>query len=188
MPDVLTESQIVEQLAVRVGQEHRDAVVGREVNLAWGSARIDLLALNGAVSGYEVKSARDSLARVSRQIEVYKKTLEFVTFVVAPVHLRGVRPLIPGWCGLIEVTSNDGHASFVHRRQARRNPAADPREICFFLSRIEIHKELRRRGCDRLSGTPRHELVEMLIQQASTKELWALSRDALNSRLRARSA
>jgi hypothetical protein len=184
----LTESQIVVQLAAQVGREHRDAVLGREVNLSWGSARIDLLALNGAVSGYEVKSARDSLARVRRQVEVYKQTLEFVTFVVAPIHIRGIRPLVPQWCGLVEVRSEDGEISFLQRRQARRNPAADLREICFFLSRVEIQAELQRRGCHGLSRTPRHEMVEILTGMASAKELWALSREALTSRLRARSA
>jgi hypothetical protein len=188
VPEVLTEPQIVTQLAAHVGREHSDAVLGREVNLSWGSARIDLLALNGAVSGYEVKSARDSLARVRRQVAVYKQTLEFVTFVVDPIHLRGIRPLVPRWCGLVEVGSENGQASFVQRRKARRNPAADPREICFFLSRRDIQAELQRRGCRGLGRTPRHEMVAMLIGMASTEQLWALSREALSSRLRARSA
>ena len=47
-----------------------------------GSSRIDVAAINGHITGCEIKSARDDFARLTRQVEIYSAVLDVAILVV----------------------------------------------------------------------------------------------------------
>jgi hypothetical protein len=69
-----------------------DTLVLEEFGLCQGSARIDVAVVNGSIHGYEIKSERDTLARLPSQRAVYSRALDYVTVVVADSHLKSTRP------------------------------------------------------------------------------------------------
>src|SRR5665647_2133318 len=56
-----------------------------ELGLA-GEVRVDVAVLNGSFSGYEIKSAKDTLRRLPKQVQVYSQILDFAVLVVADTH------------------------------------------------------------------------------------------------------
>lgn len=55
-----------------------------------GSCKADLVILNGTASVYEIKSERDSLARLVNQVENYKRVFAKVNVIASESHIKGV--------------------------------------------------------------------------------------------------
>src|SRR3546814_17075413 len=55
-----------------------------------GSCKADLVILNGTATVYEIKSERDSLARLANQIENYKRVFAKVNVIASEGHVEGV--------------------------------------------------------------------------------------------------
>ncbi|MDB5053943.1 MAG: hypothetical protein JWM44_1993 [Bacilli bacterium] len=75
-------------------------IVVDELDVCFGSARVDVAVINGKLHGYEIKSERDNLDRLPSQIEYYNRVFDTITLVVSQVHLEKARQLIPKWWGL----------------------------------------------------------------------------------------
>lgn len=69
-----------------------------------GSCKADLVILNGTASVYEIKSERDSLARLSNQITNYKRVFATVNVIVSEDHVDGVRRILPSDVGIMKLT------------------------------------------------------------------------------------
>lgn len=55
-----------------------------------GDSKADLVILNGTATVYEIKSERDSLARLANQIEDYKRVFAKVNVITSESHIDGV--------------------------------------------------------------------------------------------------
>jgi hypothetical protein len=66
-----------------------------------GECKADMAILNGTATVYEVKSERDSLARLERQIESYAKVFAKVYVVAAEGHVEAVRRSVPADIGVL---------------------------------------------------------------------------------------
>lgn len=69
-----------------------------------GSCKADLVILNGTASVYEIKSERDSLARLVNQIENYKRVFATVNVIVSETHVESVRQVIPNDVGIMRLS------------------------------------------------------------------------------------
>lgn len=66
-----------------------------------GSCKADLVILNGTSTVYEIKSERDSLARLINQIENYKRVFASVNVVVGERHVHAVQLVLPEDVGIL---------------------------------------------------------------------------------------
>lgn len=66
-----------------------------------GSCKADLVILNGTATVYEIKSERDSLARLANQIENYKRVFAKVNVIASEGHIEGVLDTIPDDVGVM---------------------------------------------------------------------------------------
>lgn len=150
-----------------------------------GLARCDVAVINGALAGYELKSASDSLRRLPGQIEQYSRVFDFATLVVADCHLREARKLLPRWWGYSVARWSGESVTITPKRMARPNPSIDCASVALLLWREEALGELAERGLDRgRRGWPRARLCESLAMELAPDEL----RAAVRSRLRGRAA
>lgn len=69
-----------------------------------GSCKADLVILNGTASVYEIKSERDSLARLVNQVENYKRVFATVNVIVGEGHVEGVRRIVADDVGIIRLS------------------------------------------------------------------------------------
>ena len=148
-----------------------------------GQVRVDVGVVAGALWGYEIKSAHDTLRRLPKQVEVYSRVLDFAVLVVAECHLDAAQDLLPPWWG-IAVAVDDASAVRVDRvRHASPNPGVDASALVQLLWRDEAIELLADRGMDRGVRTkPRRFAWDRLAQQVELPELQTAVRHRLRSR------
>src|SRR5579859_6616820 len=83
----------------RLHQGDSETLIVEELGLCQGIARVDLAVVNGSLHGYEIKSERDTLARLPGQTDIYNRALDFVTLVIAPIHSEKIGNIVPSWWG-----------------------------------------------------------------------------------------
>lgn len=66
-----------------------------------GSCKADLVILNGTATVYEIKSERDSLARLANQVENYKRVFAKVNVIASESHIEGVLATVPDDVGVM---------------------------------------------------------------------------------------
>lgn len=169
-------------------REHQDELPSTrildELDIA-GHVRVDTVVLNGSFSGFEIKSATDTLRRLPRQVEVYSQVLDYATLVVANNHATKARVLLPSWWGVIEATSSADGVQLRSVRKARRNKVVDPFTLCTLLWRDEALAELELRDAAKgVRSKPNWVLWDRLARVADGETL----REAVRERLKARSA
>lgn len=70
-----------------------------------GGCKADVVILNGTATVYEVKSERDSLTRLQRQIAAYSTVFANVNVIAAEGHIRGVVNAVPDFVGILCLSS-----------------------------------------------------------------------------------
>lgn len=66
-----------------------------------GSSKADLVILNGTATVYEIKSERDSLARLAKQVENYKRVFAKVNVIASEGHIDGIIETVPKDVGVM---------------------------------------------------------------------------------------
>lgn len=66
-----------------------------------GSCKADLVILNGTATVYEIKSERDSLARLANQIENYKRVFAKVNVIASDAHVDEILDTVPHDVGVM---------------------------------------------------------------------------------------
>jgi hypothetical protein len=67
--------------------------------------KADLVILNGTATVYEVKSERDSLSRLERQVKAYSKVFAQVYVIAAGNHIHSALGSLPKSVGILRLTS-----------------------------------------------------------------------------------
>lgn len=159
-----------------------------ELGLCQGVSRVDVAVINGSLTGFEIKSERDTLVRLPAQQEVYSRTLDFVTLIVNRQHLEAVDKLVPDWWGLQEATETDGVVVINTLRAGRENPGVDPYSVAQLLWRDETLDALKEKGLDKgLLSKPRQALWMALASNVEPDELKTIVRTRLKARANWRS-
>src|SRR4051812_5310417 len=75
-------------------------VIVDEVFLCGGESRADIAVFQDSLTGFEIKSAKDSLVRFASQAGCYNRCFEFATLVADPEHIASALPFVQDWWGL----------------------------------------------------------------------------------------
>lgn len=84
-----------------------------------GRCKADIAILNGTATVYEVKSERDSLARLQRQIAAYMTVFPRIYVIAAETHANAVMTLLPEEIGVLRLNSRHQISTL---RKARDRP------------------------------------------------------------------
>jgi len=86
-----------------------------------GDCKADVAILNGTATVYEVKSERDSLARLERQIAAYATVFAKVYVIASESHIHAVQNTVPDFVGILI----SARAKIDHRTSRERRFAAE---------------------------------------------------------------
>jgi hypothetical protein len=165
-----------------------DTAVIDELGLCRGQVRLDVAVVNGTLDGYEIKSDRDSLRRLSGQVEVYGKVLDRVTLVVGDRHVHEALEIVPAWWGVLHIGSTTRGLKFKAVRGARKNPSRDPRALVELLWLDDAVALLEERNAARgVRGKPRHIVWDRVCRHFSLDEIGAAVRSRLKAKTTRRS-
>ena len=159
-------------------------IVG-ELGLYGGRVRADVVSVGQRMSGYEIKSDQDNLARLRDQERAYSDVFDTATIVTTARHLDGALGWLPSWWGAVRVRRDPltGRAELNAVRPARPNPQVKPTAIVQLLWRDEALSALRRLGLAKgLVSKPRRCLWEKLVSALTIDELRQVVRVRLTER------
>lgn len=160
-----------------------DTLIVEELGLCQGDARVDLAIVNRLIHGYEIKSERDTLNRLSGQQDIYNKVLDCVTVVAGSRHLSKIKKIVPAWWGISEAKYKNKKLIIVEERPCKKNATVDPSALVQLLWRDEALSILRQRDLHR--GTvskPRNIIWERLVECLLLNEL----RDEVRKKIKTR--
>lgn len=115
------------------------SVAVEEMTIRSGDVRIDMAVLNGHMHGFEIKSDRDTLQRLPKQIEEYARVFDYLTLVTGPQYVDLVASRIPPWVGLASVgTDKRSRQLLVEVRDPLFNSNTDPDALTRLLWKQEL--------------------------------------------------
>jgi len=170
----------------RLKEEYKDEPNYRvisELGLWHGAARIDVVVVNGVLHGFEIKSDRDTLARLPEQREAYNSVFDKVTLVVGSKHFIDAFKIVPEWWGIETAhASEDGTIFFNTIREARNNPAQDNVSIARLLWKREALDLLESVGkADGVRSKPREVIYARVAESIELESLKQHVRNVLQS-------
>lgn len=156
----------------------------RELGICVGAGRVDVAAVNGGLTGCEVKSARDGLSRLPRQVELYGRVLDYALLAVERSRPQLLLRRLPSWWGVWHVTRTAGGGVLLEvLREATRNPEVEPLAVAQLLWRHEAFGVLRERGLHRgLASATRWRLWEAIARELPADEVGVVVRGRLRAR------
>lgn len=164
--------------AVHAGTE---TLILDELGLCQGDVRVDVAVVNGELSGFEIKSPSDTLARWPRQRRFYSRVVDRAWLVAPERTLDKARP--PEWWGQIAVFELDDRLALRVVRAAWINPKPDALSIAKLLWRDEALHVLKDAGRARGVMTKSRKLIwRRLIETVSIDDLRRAVRAALMQR------
>jgi hypothetical protein len=159
------------------------SLVVDELGVCQGEFRIDVAVVNGALHGWEIKSDRDTLARLPAQAQAYSRVFDTVTLVVGETHLEDALALVPAWWGVLVASRHGEDAVLDAVRAGARNPAPDPLALAQLLWRDELVGVLADLQAPRkLLRQPKWDLWPALAARLEVDDLAARVRAALKAR------
>jgi hypothetical protein len=154
---------VIDWLAAEHAHEMDRTRIVEEMGVWSGSVRIDVAVINGSLSGYELKSDRDTLERLPFQRDLYGRVFDFVHLVVGRRHIEKAKVLLPEWWGIRVAVMTDGVVDLVPHRQAHRNPTPDPYLVAQLLWKEETIKVLTAFGLDKGWRSKRIRLIHQRL-------------------------
>jgi hypothetical protein len=165
-------------------REHAETLVVDELGIDHGKLRADIAVVNGRLTGFEIKSDLDSLARLRRQITGYRRVFDYAHVVATDRHLKRVRSMVPGWWGIVAVSTGPrGGLRFRTVRRGSQNPKRSAIALARLLWRDEIVALLSSLGMHGKSlRRERSRLYRSLVRRVTTDDVARLVRGCLRSR------
>ena len=187
---ILGDSEIRSVLRSRLSQKHGDetgTVFIEELGLCRGQVRVDLSVVNGLLHGYEIKSDRDSLQRLSAQAELYGKVLDRATLVVGNRHMDEALDIVPEWWGVLLAHRSAKGLQLKTVRSSRSNPKKDPRALVELLWLDDALALLEKREAARgFRGKARWIVWDRVCELCSLNEIARAVRTQLKVRAKKR--
>lgn len=160
-----------------------ETLVIDELGLCEGDARIDIAVVNGTLTGYEIKSAADTLQRLPNQVAIYSRLFDQVTLVSSKSHIEKADHIIPPWWGITEVSEIEKTVKFSLIREAQDNPSIDAFYLAQLLWRDEALLILKEIGAEKgVMSKPRDVIWRRLSEATTVTELSRFVRQRLKAR------
>lgn len=135
--DLIIRSALKEVLKKKHAKDKELRIID-ELGVQHGSVRIDIAVINGIMHGYEIKSDRDTLARLPEQMTEFNTVFDQLTLVVGKQHLYQAIHIVPDWWGItIARINSKGKVVFQTIREPEDNKEQDKVSIARLLWRDE---------------------------------------------------
>jgi hypothetical protein len=173
-----TDATIRQAIRSRLAASHagEDAVIVDELKVSLGSGRLDVAVINGRIDGYEIKSDRDTLDRLTRQSVMFGAVADRMTLVVGQRHLQRSLGMVPDWWSvLLSTTARDGSIRFKTVKRGRLNRSQDKIALIETLERDEIVAILAWANLDRGFQSANYKVLADRAAASMSRDQIALS-------------
>lgn len=157
------------------------------IDSAWGESTnegvciMDVAVADDLLYGYEIKSGKDTLARLPHQVEMYNKVFDSLTIVVGERYFPEIvlSPTPPFWWGLILCAQ--GKMRVI--KEPERNPRRDWKLLAKLLWRDESLEVLERYNCAKgMRNKTKDALADQMVTHLTFKQVHSEVLKALKER------
>ena len=118
-----------------------------ELGINHGDGRVDIAVINDIMHGYEIKSDRDTLKRLPKQVKLYNSVFNKITLIVSKNHLYNAIKIVPDYWGIILVkTDKKNKLIFQTIRKEELNKQQDKLSVARLLWKQEAIKILEEKN------------------------------------------
>lgn len=154
----------------------------QEFEMPRPSARIDLAVVNGEMAGFEIKSDRDTLTRLDRQVPAFSRFFDKVSLVTTRKHLKKARLSIPDWWGIILFEPVGSGPTFKLRRKPKQNRHVHIESMLYTLSKDEITEICKQKEIITSSRMRKAALVSLVAASIPTPIIQDMARSTIRAR------
>lgn len=166
----------------KIHADEPDTAIIDELSICQGDARVDVAVVNGSLSGYEIKSDRDTLLRLPGQSSAYELCFNSMTIVAGASHVDDCYAAVPEWWGIWEAVRIEDIVCINPKREPQDNPSIDPRRVVQLLWREEASSALDSLGIKMPAKFPRRELWAALLAATTREQLFKIVRETIRAR------
>lgn len=170
--DLIIRSALKKDLERRHARDDELRII-EELGVRHGTARIDIVVINGIMHGYEIKSDRDTLERLPEQMNEFNDVFDRLTLVVGKRHLYDAINLIPDWWGIMIAKVDRNNKVIFHTiRKAEDNKKQVGISIARLLWREEALQILEEKNkATGVRSKPRESIYERLANTLNVDTL-----------------
>jgi hypothetical protein len=158
---------------------------GRTIEEFWvplSHERVDVVHVNGLLCAYEIKSGRDDLSRLRRQVAAFDQVFDRLVAVVDRRHLEPAIKALPSHWGVTESACQSGQVLLITRRKPAPNPMRNSAVLLRLLWRSELIPALRELGLATPAQLARVQMWNELLARCSSRDIEGIVRRALLAR------
>jgi hypothetical protein len=184
MRDRDVRAAVLKTLAAQHAGDAETRIV-QEMGVWSGTVRIDIAVINGELCGYELKSEKDTLARLPMQLRIYSKVFDRVVLVTGLRHVGHAQDRIPSWWGLTIARGEADSVRLDLARPPQLNPSPDPYLVAQLLWKDEALTVLDTFG---LAKGWRAKRTKLIHQRLATELPFAQLSEQVRNALKRRDA
>lgn len=167
--------------------KNTNTIIIDELPISFGDSRIDIAVVNSSLHGYEIKSDRDNLDRLPKQVKYYSQVFDTVTLVCSQKLLDKAKKIIPYWWGICVPTiihrSGEPTVTFKIKKHPRLNKSVDVRKVVELTWKSEALNILETHGLTHgFKSKPRWAIWDYMVNTIDETELKNDVRNALKER------
>jgi hypothetical protein len=141
--------------------------------LTIGNSRADIVTVTDCLTGYEIKSDRDSYVRLAEQVKSYDRYFERNYIVIGKRHLNSVKGKVPTHWGVICVNEQNGSVAVEQIRQAELSLTFDIENQLTLLWKSELSNILVNNKLPKYRQKSKYFIADVLIKRVPIKKLKA---------------
>ncbi|MCO4804149.1 MULTISPECIES: sce7726 family protein [Enterobacteriaceae] len=145
------------------------SIVFHELAVKRGIAIADIVTVNSFAHCYEIKSDVDSLSRLPTQVSSFSDVFKKVTLITTHKHVTKAQNIIPSWWGVIVARKEKEDVVFNYVRKSKNNPKDTSSDLLKILWNDELKSILSSKNIPFKKGFNRDELVNVIINNSSSK-------------------
>jgi hypothetical protein len=183
MRDQVVRAEFHEKVLKHAHQDTNTFVLD-ELGLKNGEIRADIAVLNGKLVGYEIKTDKDTLSRLSSQVLAYNEVFDKVFIVTGEKHLYKSLELIPEWWGVYVIKpTSTGKIIFHCFRRAKMNKMKSSFGIAQLLWKTEVLEIVTNQlHIAAKQNTTKHDLYNVLSATYAPQKLGSIALQYLKTR------
>lgn len=120
----------------------RDTSLMVELGVGKYTNRVDVVTVGTAIHSYEIKTKRDTLTRLEKQVSSYLSMSDFVTVVASTRHVNALISKLEDYVGIFEIVDFGSGIQIREIRKATHSPMWSPHAALDLLPATEIRSRL----------------------------------------------
>ncbi|ASA23368.1 sce7726 family protein [Paenibacillus donghaensis] len=178
--DQYVRAMLINELKINHGNDLNTRIIN-ELGIDFGASRVDVAVVNGIIHGYEIKSDKDNLNRLPRQISFYNRLFQRMTIVSSRKYYEPICEMVPEWWG-IKIISADS-TRLIEKRKGRLQNNQDKELLLRLLWKKDLEGLVDFLSLPKkIKNLKKNQLLEIFSQEADLNLLREYTYQALKNR------